>query len=231
MTILELSAIFPAGKYTWLTWTSLKPAHLEAKGGRFSGTLKKGEQFGVRPATSKKGVYRVVLKNLGMSHVFSYDQADVDKLVKKSTHTASTKLLAVKIQGENPETKANEALDKAREALEEAKGKRKEAKTKEEKLSAQHKVKTAEDRVKVAEDHLREVMDKKGSENEKAAINESYQPPILNVGDKILKGKFKNSPAEVKGFQKDKHNQPVLKTNKGDVQLFKPRITKLMDIE
>lgn len=57
---------------------------------------------------------------------------------------------------------------------------------------------------------------------------ESYQPPELTVGDKILKGKFKNSPAEIKGFAKDKHNQPVLKTNKGEVQLFKPRISKLM---
>ena len=56
----------------------------------------------------------------------------------------------------------------------------------------------------------------------------SYQPPELTVGDKILKGKFKNSPAEIKGFTKDKHNQPVLKTNKGDVQLFKPRVAKLM---
>ena len=59
--------------------------------------------------------------------------------------------------------------------------------------------------------------------------SESYQPPELEVGDKILKGKFKNSPAEIKGFTKDKHNQPVLKTNKGDVQLFKPRISKLGD--
>lgn len=56
----------------------------------------------------------------------------------------------------------------------------------------------------------------------------SYQPPTLHTGDKILKGKFKNSPAEIKGFKKDKHNQPVLKTNKGDIQLFKPRVTKLM---
>lgn len=57
---------------------------------------------------------------------------------------------------------------------------------------------------------------------------ESYQPPELEVGDEILKGKFKNSPAKIKGFTKDKHNQPVLKTDRGDVQLFKPRITKLM---
>jgi len=60
---------------------------------------------------------------------------------------------------------------------------------------------------------------------------ETYQPPSLSVGDKILKGKFKNSPAEIKGFTKDKHNQPVLKTTKGEVQLFKPRVSKLMKEE
>ena len=57
---------------------------------------------------------------------------------------------------------------------------------------------------------------------------DTYQPPALHTGDKILKGKFKNSPATIKGFAKDKHNQPVLKTDKGAVQLFKPRVTKLM---
>ena len=57
---------------------------------------------------------------------------------------------------------------------------------------------------------------------------ESYQAPKLNVGDKILKGKFKNSSAEIKAITKDKHNHPILKTNKGNVQLFKPRIVKLM---
>lgn len=62
----------------------------------------------------------------------------------------------------------------------------------------------------------------------KESAGDSYQPPSLNVGDEILKGKFKNSPAEIKGFKKDKTGQPVLKTNKGDVQLFKPRIKKLM---
>ena len=64
--------------------------------------------------------------------------------------------------------------------------------------------------------------------NEFITEAESYQPPSLSVGDKILKGKFKNSPAEIKGFTKDKHNQPVLKTNKGEVQLFKPRVSKHM---
>jgi hypothetical protein len=60
---------------------------------------------------------------------------------------------------------------------------------------------------------------------------DTYQPPELHTGDKILKGKFKNSPATIKGFSKDKHNQPVLKTDKGAVQLFKPRVTKLMTNE
>lgn len=49
----------------------------------------------------------------------------------------------------------------------------------------------------------------------------------IEVGDKVLAGKFKNSPRIVTGFKKDKHGQPVLKTNKGDTQLFKPRLTKI----
>lgn len=57
---------------------------------------------------------------------------------------------------------------------------------------------------------------------------ESYQPPTIDVGDEVRVGKFKNRKAEVKGFKTDKNNQPVLKTTKGDQQLFKPRITKLM---
>jgi hypothetical protein len=69
---------------------------------------------------------------------------------------------------------------------------------------------------------------KKAGDDKHLVAEESYQPPELEVGDKILKGKFKNSPAEIKGFKKDKHNQPVLKTNKGDIQLFKPRVVKLM---
>jgi len=64
--------------------------------------------------------------------------------------------------------------------------------------------------------------------NEFITEAESYQPPTITVGDEVRVGKFKNRKAEVKGFTKDKNNQPVLKTNKGNQQLFKPRITKLM---
>jgi len=57
----------------------------------------------------------------------------------------------------------------------------------------------------------------------------SYSPPTIEVGDKILSGKFKNKKCVVKGFSKDKNNQPILKTDKGKIPLFKPRIVKLMD--
>ena len=58
---------------------------------------------------------------------------------------------------------------------------------------------------------------------------ESYQPPKIEVGDEIKVGRFKNRKATVKSITKDKNNQPVLKTNKGEHKLFKPRITKLED--
>ena len=50
----------------------------------------------------------------------------------------------------------------------------------------------------------------------------------LKVGDIILIGKFKNRKAIVKGFGKDKNNHPTIKTNKGEVKMFKFRIQKLM---
>jgi hypothetical protein len=70
----------------------------------------------------------------------------------------------------------------------------------------------------------------------KRAANESAEQeqldlPAIEVGDSILTGKFKNRKATVTGFGKDKHGQPILHTTKGDQQLFKPRIAKLMKTE
>jgi hypothetical protein len=61
--------------------------------------------------------------------------------------------------------------------------------------------------------------------------SETLELPDIEVGDTVLVGKFKNRKAKVKGFTKDKNNQPVLKTDKGDQKLFKPRIAKLMTEE
>jgi hypothetical protein len=55
--------------------------------------------------------------------------------------------------------------------------------------------------------------------------------PTIDVGDTVLVGKFKNRKAIIRSFTTDKNNQPVLKTDKGDQKLFKPRIAKLMDHE
>ena len=59
--------------------------------------------------------------------------------------------------------------------------------------------------------------------------SDSLELPNIDVGDTVLVGKWKNRKATVKGFTTDPNNQPVLKTNKGDQKLFKPRIPKLMD--
>jgi hypothetical protein len=58
---------------------------------------------------------------------------------------------------------------------------------------------------------------------------DTLQLPELEVGDELMVGKFKNRRATIKGFDKDKHKQPIAKTNKGDQQIFKGRIAKLMD--
>ena len=54
-------------------------------------------------------------------------------------------------------------------------------------------------------------------------------PPSISKGDIVKVGKFKNRKATVTGFEKDDHNQPVLKTTKGKHKLFKPRVSKLED--
>ncbi len=53
--------------------------------------------------------------------------------------------------------------------------------------------------------------------------------PTLKVGDELMVGKFKNRKATITGFTTDKHGQPIAKTDKGDQQIFKGRIVKLMD--
>ena len=56
---------------------------------------------------------------------------------------------------------------------------------------------------------------------------EALKLPTIEVGDELKTGKFKNRKATVTGFKKDKNNHPVAKTNKGDVALLKPRVSKL----
>ena len=55
--------------------------------------------------------------------------------------------------------------------------------------------------------------------------------PDLETGDELMVGKFKNRKATIKDFTKDKHNQPVAVTDKGEQQIFKGRVKKLMPAE
>lgn len=50
----------------------------------------------------------------------------------------------------------------------------------------------------------------------------------IKLNDVILTGKWKNVKATVKGFGKDKNDQPTVKTDKGEFPLYKFRIQKLM---
>lgn len=58
--------------------------------------------------------------------------------------------------------------------------------------------------------------------------DDTLELPDLKVGDEIKIGRWKNRKAIIKGFKKDKNNHPIMKTNKGDHQVFKARISKLM---
>jgi len=53
----------------------------------------------------------------------------------------------------------------------------------------------------------------------------------FKVGDMLLVGKFKNRRAIVKGFGRDKNNQPTVKTTKGEYALYKFRVNKMMPPE
>ena len=50
----------------------------------------------------------------------------------------------------------------------------------------------------------------------------------IKVGDEILFGKWKNKTAVVTGFGKDDNNQPLIKTDKGEMPLYHVRIKKKM---
>lgn len=53
----------------------------------------------------------------------------------------------------------------------------------------------------------------------------------LEKDDKVLIGKYRNKEAEIKGFSIDKHNQPVMHTNKGKRNLTAFRIADKMPEE
>lgn len=53
----------------------------------------------------------------------------------------------------------------------------------------------------------------------------------LNIGDKILTGRFKNREEEIEEFDVDDKGQPVVITNKKERKVFPFRIEKYMEKE
>lgn len=81
-----VSKPFGKSKYEWYRLKS--PVTLTSKMGRKE-HLRKGDKFGVRDATSKKGVKRVIVDMLGKNIVFSMKDVVADHLIKKATKAAS----------------------------------------------------------------------------------------------------------------------------------------------
>jgi hypothetical protein len=84
------AAIYPESKYSWYEYQATKGTSIESS--RKTLQLKKGSLFGVRDASSKKNVMRLIAKDLGPTHVFSTTQAQHEKLVKASKSVRTPKM-------------------------------------------------------------------------------------------------------------------------------------------
>lgn len=72
--------VFPETHYTWFEVTA-PMVNLERRGKIEH--IAKGEQIGLRRATSSEGKYRVVTKKMGPSIIFFLEYAEFDQLMKK----------------------------------------------------------------------------------------------------------------------------------------------------
>lgn len=77
-------AALKGNAYEWYSYKGKESYLFESLRGQ-EGSLIKGKFFGVRRAGSKKGVFRVILKELGPSTVFSLSEKETQELLKKST--------------------------------------------------------------------------------------------------------------------------------------------------
>lgn len=75
---------------------------------------------------------------------------------------------------------------------------------------------------------FKDILDEKKKEEDE--LMKSYTIS-LEKGDEVLMGKYRNKKAEIKGFSLDKHNQPVMHTNKGNRKMTAFRISDKMPEE
>jgi len=82
MTTLEISAIFSKAKYIWHSYTHAKPTKIIS--GKREITLRKGHKFGIRAATSKKGMARLITEHEGPTKVYSLPLDDTVGLMQRA---------------------------------------------------------------------------------------------------------------------------------------------------
>ena len=83
---LEMADIFSPVMYDWYTFRGSQRFNMSYNRGRGSNTvtLKNGDVFGVRAATTKGAGYRVILDSLGPSRVLTIDEKQYKSLMSRS---------------------------------------------------------------------------------------------------------------------------------------------------
>ena len=76
-------AILDREDYDWFIYNAQRGKKLTSSRGKVF-LLKKGERFGVRVATGKKNVFRLVVDSLGLSSIFTFSSSEIEKILKVS---------------------------------------------------------------------------------------------------------------------------------------------------
>lgn len=85
---IETAAPLSGDKYTWYKYSAARGTKITNTSGKRTATLKSGSYFGVRSATTKNGKTRLVTQELGLTLVFSFEQADATKIINKGVKAA-----------------------------------------------------------------------------------------------------------------------------------------------
>jgi hypothetical protein len=76
--------VFSAGRYAWYVFQGDNPVTYTNKSGYRTLTLKKGDEFGIRPANSAPGIWRMISQVNGETIVFSLTELEKNSLVGRS---------------------------------------------------------------------------------------------------------------------------------------------------
>lgn len=92
------AAVYHGGEYTWWVYTAPRATVIKTKNGKHTVRLEEGSVFGVRPASSQKGMMRLIVPEKGTSRVFSYPVKFVERLTEKAERKKGRKPLAARVE-------------------------------------------------------------------------------------------------------------------------------------